>query len=63
MKTGKTLIRWARALAVVAGLSGAGWAQAAGLLTPTDGSLPPLELAQQHVEVVIEDGYAVTTVE
>lgn len=36
---------------------------AAGLLTPSDGSLPPLDLKAQHVTVVIEDGYAVTTVE
>ncbi len=38
-------------------------AQAAGLLTPKDGSLPALEIKDQHVRVVIEDGYAVTTVE
>jgi Ca-activated chloride channel family protein len=38
-------------------------AQAAGLLTPADGSLPPLEIRDHHVSVVIEDGYAVTTVE
>ena len=38
-------------------------AQAAGLLTPSNGSLPALEIKDQHVRVVIEDGYAVTTVE
>ena len=38
-------------------------AQAAGLLTPSDGSLPALEIHDHHVTVVIEDGYAVTTVE
>ncbi len=38
-------------------------AQAAGLLSPKDGSLPPLEIRDHHVGVVIEDGYAVTTVE
>lgn len=38
-------------------------AQAAGLLTPADGSLPPLDLKSQHVTVVIEDGYVVTTVD
>jgi Ca-activated chloride channel family protein len=37
--------------------------QAAGLLTPADGSLPPLEIRDHAVAVVIEDGYAVTTVE
>lgn len=37
-------------------------AMAAGLLIPTDSSLPPLEIREHHVEVVIEDGYAITTV-
>ena len=37
--------------------------QAAGLLTPSDGSLPPLEIRDHAVNVTIEDGYAVTTVE
>jgi len=36
---------------------------AAGLLTPTDGSIPPLSIKDHHVEVVIEDGYAITSVE
>ncbi|AJQ97449.1 VIT and vWA domain-containing protein [Gynuella sunshinyii] len=36
---------------------------AAGLLTPTNGSLPALELRDHHVNVVIENGYVVTTVE
>lgn len=36
--------------------------QAAGLLQPSDGSAPPLELKEHQVEVVIEDGYAITTV-
>ncbi len=40
-----------------------GGAQAAGLLTPTDGSVPPLSIKDQQVRVVIEDGYAVTEVE
>lgn len=40
-----------------------GSAQAAGLLTPADGSLPPLDIKEHHVDVVIEDGYAITTVE
>jgi len=39
----------------------AGFTQAAGLLTPSDGSLPSLEIRDHHVEVVIEDGYAITT--
>lgn len=37
--------------------------QAAGLLTPSDGSLPPLSIRDHRVEVIIEDGYATTTVE
>jgi Ca-activated chloride channel family protein len=40
-----------------------GTAQAAGLLTPSDGSLPALTLKDHHVDVVIEDGYAITRVE
>ncbi len=38
-------------------------AQAAGLLTPTDGSLPTLSIKEHHVKVIIEDGYAITRVE
>lgn len=41
----------------------AGFTQAAGLLTPGDGSLPALEIRDHRVEVLIEDGYAITTVE
>jgi Ca-activated chloride channel family protein len=37
--------------------------EAAGLLQPSDGSLPPLEIRDHRVEVVIEDGYAITRVE
>ncbi|WP_226704026.1 VIT and vWA domain-containing protein [Microbulbifer elongatus] len=38
-------------------------AAAAGLLTPADGSLPALEIKEHHVNVVIEDGYAITEVD
>ncbi len=41
----------------------AGFTQAAGLLTPGDGILPALEIRDHQVTVVIEDGYAITTVE
>ena len=41
----------------------AGYTPAAGLLTPGDGSLPALEIREHHVDVLIEDGYAITTVE
>lgn len=40
-----------------------GTAFAAGLLTPTDGSLPALEIRDHKVKVSIEDSYAITTVE
>jgi len=36
---------------------------AAGLLMPVDGSLPSLEITTHRVKVVIEDGYAITTVD
>ncbi|RWX52520.1 Vault protein inter-alpha-trypsin domain-containing protein [Candidatus Electrothrix marina] len=42
---------------------GTGSASAAGLLTPNDNSLPALEIRDHQVKVVIEDGYAITTVE
>jgi Ca-activated chloride channel family protein len=35
----------------------------AGLMTPQSGKLPELEIRQHHVDVTIEDGYAVTSVE
>ena len=49
-------------LAGIAWLGAAG-AQAAGLLTPADGSLPALEIRDHQVEVIIADGYATTSVE
>lgn len=36
---------------------------ATGLLQPANNSLPPLEIKEHHVNVVIEDGYAITSVE
>lgn len=48
---------------VLLGLLLSVFAHGAGLLTPSNGNLPPLDLKEQHVKVVIEDGYAVTTVE
>ena len=47
----------------LAGLLVVSQAQAAGLLSPADGSAPPLELRDHQVKVVVEDGYAVTTIE
>jgi Ca-activated chloride channel family protein len=57
----RTLIR--SAVAGIAAWLLAGTVQAAGLLTPSDGSLPALTLKDHHVDVVIEDGYAITRVE
>ncbi|MEX1033729.1 MAG: VIT and VWA domain-containing protein [Cellvibrionaceae bacterium] len=42
-------------------LSGA--ASAAGLMTPADSGLPPLDLTEHRVNVQVEDGYAITQVE
>ncbi|MGL6159090.1 VIT and vWA domain-containing protein [Microbulbifer sp.] len=36
---------------------------AAGLLTPADSALPELQIKEHHVNVVVEDGYAVTEVD
>ena len=38
-------------------------AQAAGLLTPAGGTGTPLSIVDHDVDVVVEDGYAITTVE
>jgi len=38
-------------------------AAAAGLMTPAGGQLPELDITQHHVNVVIGDGYAVTTID
>jgi len=44
-------------------LSGTCSAFAAGLLTPNGSNLPALDIKDHKVKVVIEDGYAITTVE
>lgn len=36
---------------------------AAGLLTPANSALPALEIKEHHVNVVVEDGYAITEVD
>ena len=36
---------------------------AAGLMIPTGSNLPQLDIRQHHVDVVIEDGYAITSIE
>ncbi|MEJ2405130.1 MAG: VIT and VWA domain-containing protein [Candidatus Thiodiazotropha sp.] len=55
----KSLRYWVIGVALVTGQG----AYAAGLMTPKSGNLPNLEIRQHHVEVTIEDGYAVTSVE
>ncbi len=35
----------------------------AGLMSPANGKLPALQIRQHHVDVIIEDGYAVTSIE
>ena len=41
----------------------AGKANAAGLMTPRGSGLPKLELRDHDVKVVVEDGYAITTID
>lgn len=51
---------------IAAAIATAGLSQvtyAAGLMTPAQGSLPELKIKQHHVDVVIQDGYAITTVD
>ncbi len=52
-----------RVLIIITALFFSSLTQAAGLLTPSDGSLPALEIKGHHVSVVVEDGYAITTVD
>jgi len=50
-------------LLAVAGLLWGSNSFAAGLMSPSNSNLPPLEIKEHHVKVVIEDGYAITNVE
>ena len=52
----------AAVITLLGGLLFFGSSHAAGLLTPTHGSNGPLDIREHQVEVVIEDGYAITTV-
>lgn len=51
------------ACALIGSLGWPSGAEGAGLLRPSDGSLPALSIKDHEVRVVIEDGYAVTTIE
>lgn len=52
-----------KSMALIFGMLVTGSAQAAGLLTPTNAQLPALDIKQHDVNVIIEDGYAITSVE
>ena len=56
------LIAGAGALAIASAVP-ATTASAAGLMTPAGSNLPQLDLRDHNVKVVIEDGYAITTIE
>ena len=51
------------ACALIGLLAAASGAHAAGLMSPSDGSQTALAIKHHQVRVVIEDGYAVTTIE
>ena len=51
------------AMSLMLSLFTANASHAAGLLTPTNSGFPALDIKQHHVNVVIEDGYAITNVE
>ncbi|MDX2416267.1 MAG: VIT and VWA domain-containing protein [Xanthomonadales bacterium] len=61
MKTIKSLLLSLTALCISSIWSTPNYA--AGLMTPTGSALPQLEIRQHHVNVVIDDGYAITRVE
>ncbi len=64
MQLFRKLVRWTMTASLLAtGIGLASAAQAAGLLRPADQSLPALSILDHDVQVVIQDGYAVTTVE
>lgn len=48
---------------ITAALTAINPVSAAGLLKPVNSQLPDLQIREHHVDVVIEDGYATTTVE
>ncbi|HEY9051836.1 MAG TPA: VIT domain-containing protein, partial [Gammaproteobacteria bacterium] len=50
-------------IALLFNLVASGISYGAGLLTPANGQFPALEIKQHDVNVIIEDGYAITKVE
>ncbi|OSM04192.1 VIT domain-containing protein [Magnetofaba australis] len=68
MKISQQAKRWAKTALATAALAAAlhtaaGDAQAAGLITPNGVNLPQLAIGEHKVSVVIDGGFAVTTVE
>lgn len=59
----KSLFRVLGLTALLGSFLVAASAHAAGLMIPTDGSKPSLSIRAHHVQVTIEDGYAVTEVD
>ncbi|GLQ33546.1 VIT and vWA domain-containing protein [Litoribrevibacter albus] len=63
MNTVKIATRYLKtSIITILGISLTQLASAAGLMTPMNSSLPELEIKQHHVEVTVEDGYAITSV-
>lgn len=57
------IVNTAQSIALLFFLIATGSSHAAGLLTPANGQLSALEIKQHDVDVIIEDGYAITSVE
>lgn len=63
MNTVKIATRYLKTSVItILGISLTQLASAAGLMTPMNSNLPELEIKQHHVEVTVEDGYAITSV-
>ncbi len=63
MKTLNIATRYLKTLLItILGISLSQIAIAAGLMSPKGSNLPDLEIKQHHVEVTVEDGYAITSV-
>lgn len=63
MKTLNIATRYLKTLLITTlGISLSQIATAAGLMSPKGSNLPDLEIKQHHVEVTVEDGYAITSV-
>lgn len=63
MSVSRRFLKSWQVLTLSLGLLWTGAGQAAGLLTPADGHTPALQIRDHAVNVIIEDGYAITRVE